>query len=134
MPIFLVCVLSGMLFNLVASHVFPQGIQSRAFWSYFMFCQSQGQVVRVAQPRQSWYLLSPPPPPPPSVVYDGIETLPHGNSKGNTSYITTSKQTRRKEDKTLIATKTYSKAYDDVLKQCGGPLKLASLETRAVVQ
>ena len=36
--------------------MFPQGIKSHAFWSYFMFSQGQGQVVRAAQPRQSWYL------------------------------------------------------------------------------
>ena len=55
LPIFLICVLSGMLFNLIVSYVFPQGIQSHAFWSYFMFSQGQGQVVRAAQPRQCWY-------------------------------------------------------------------------------
>ena len=63
LPIFHVCVLSGMLFNLIVSYVFPQGIQSHAFWSYFTFSKGEGLVVRAAQPRQSWY-LSPPPPPP----------------------------------------------------------------------
>ena len=34
----------------------------KIFRSYFMFSQGQGQVVRAAQPRQSWYLVPPPPP------------------------------------------------------------------------
>ena len=69
-------------------------------------------------------------------VNDGIEILQHGSSKGNTPYIATSKQTLRKEDEALIAMKTYSKAYDDVLKQCGGPLKFTSqsLEPRDIKQ
>ena len=40
LPIFPVCVLSGMFFNLIVSYLFPQGIQSRGFWSYFMFSWS----------------------------------------------------------------------------------------------
>ena len=38
LPMFPVCVLSGMLFNLIVSYVFPQGIQSQGFFlSYLMF-------------------------------------------------------------------------------------------------
>ena len=55
----LLCVLSGILSNLIVSYVFPQGIQSHAFWSYFMFSQGHGQVVRAS-------ILVPTTPPPPT--------------------------------------------------------------------
>ena len=55
LPIFLVGVLSGMLFNLIVSYVFPQGIQSHAFWSYFMFSQGQGHN---SVGLNNWYIPS----------------------------------------------------------------------------
>ena len=57
LPIFLVCVLSGVLFNLLVSYVFPQ-VQSQGCVIVFY---GQGQVVLAAQLRQSGY--APPQPP-----------------------------------------------------------------------
>ena len=42
LPIFLVYVLSGMLFNLIVSYVFPRGIQSQGFLMVFYVLSGSG--------------------------------------------------------------------------------------------
>ena len=60
LPIFLVCVFSGMRFNLIVRYVFPQGKQFRIV--FYVLAGSWSGSSGGTTPSISCYLLPPPPP------------------------------------------------------------------------
>ena len=75
LPIFHVCVLSSMLFNLIVSYVFPQGIQSQGFLIIFYVLLGPGPgsqgctTPSILVPSDMYILINAPPPSIPLLIY-----------------------------------------------------------------